>query len=281
MNGYELSRVWFDWCFVNPEKIKPNHSALYFFCIEHCNRLGWKDKFGLPTTMAMEALGIKSYNTYKDTLNDLIEFGFIKLVQKSQNQYSANIIALSNFNKAVNKALDKALIKHTSKQSESTRQSTDSIDKPLTINNEPLTINNEDAFAFEDLPLIDEDLKQKKSDLINALVVHFGFSEMRFANNKRAIFDFVHSQLPLDEDLEHFQKQFKNYHLYKSASKETLHNFTGFLGTQAMQFKNSSWNSENWEEKLSKIKSDPNRLTKFERAKTSYDNAINPYAENE
>lgn len=49
MNGYELSRKWFDWCFENPEKINPNHSAMYFFIIEHCNRLGWKDKFGLPT----------------------------------------------------------------------------------------------------------------------------------------------------------------------------------------------------------------------------------------
>lgn len=137
MNGYELSRIWFDWCFVNPDKISPNHSALYFFCIEHCNRLGWKDKFGLPTTMAMEAIGIKSYNTYKKTLTELVDFGFIKMVQLSKNQYSANIVALSNFNKAVDKALDKALIKHSTKQVKSTRQSNDSIDKQLTINKEP------------------------------------------------------------------------------------------------------------------------------------------------
>lgn len=145
MNGYELSRIWFDWCFVNPDKIKPNHSALYFFCIEHCNRLGWKDKFGLPTTMAMEALGIKSYNTYKQTLVDLVEWGFIKMIETSKNQYSANIVALSNFNKAVDKALDKALIKHASKQSESTHQSIDSIDKQLTNNNKPLN-NKQEQF---------------------------------------------------------------------------------------------------------------------------------------
>lgn len=147
MNGYELSRTWFDWCFVNPDKIKPNHSALYFFCIEHCNRLGWKDKFGLPTTMAMEALGIKSYNTYKQTLVDLVEWGFIKMIETSKNQYSANIVALSNFNKAVDKALDKALIKHASKQSESTNESIDSIDKQLTINNKPL--NKEQCTKIE------------------------------------------------------------------------------------------------------------------------------------
>jgi len=128
MDIYTLSRNFFNWSFENPDKIHPNHIALYFFCIEQCNRLGWKDKFGLPATMAKEAIGIRSYNTYKKTLDDLVEFGFIKMIEVSKNQYSSNIIAISKFNKAHNKALDKALIKHTSKQSESTRQSIDSID---------------------------------------------------------------------------------------------------------------------------------------------------------
>lgn len=128
MNSYELSRNWFDWSFENPEKINPNHSALYFFTIEHCNRLGWKEKFGLPTTMAKESIGIRSYNTYIKTLNDLVDFGFIKLIEKSKNQYSSNIVALSNFDKAHDKALDKALIKHGTKQ----RESTDSINKQET-----------------------------------------------------------------------------------------------------------------------------------------------------
>jgi len=155
MNGYELSRNWFDWCFENPEKINPNHSALYFFCIEHCNRLGWKEKFGLPTTMAKEAIGIKSYNTYIKTLNELVEFGFIKMIEKSKNQYSSNIIALSENNKALNKALDKALIKHTTKQRKSTQQSIDSIDKQLNKEQEnnltilhPLQIYINDNFIF-------------------------------------------------------------------------------------------------------------------------------------
>lgn len=146
LNGYQLSRIWFDWCFENPELINPNHSALYFFCIEHCNRLGWKDKFGLPTTMAKEAIGIKSYNTYINTLNDLIKFGFIKLIEKSKNQYSANIIGLSNSNKALNKALDKALIKHLTKQVESTGESNSSVDKQLTNNNKQITIEQFDLF---------------------------------------------------------------------------------------------------------------------------------------
>jgi hypothetical protein len=150
MNGYELSRKWFDFCFENPEKIKPNHTALYFFCIENCNRLGWKSKFGLPTTMAKEAIGIRSYNTYIQTLNDLIEFGFIEMIEKSKNQYSSNIIALSNFNKALDKALDKALIKHGTKQSESMEQSINSINKQETKNKEQKTYKQTSLSELKD-----------------------------------------------------------------------------------------------------------------------------------
>ena len=135
MDIFSLSRAWFNFCFENPEKIKPNHTALYFFCIEHCNRLGWKEKFGLPTTMAKEAIGIHSYNTFINTLNDLVNWGFIKILERSKNQHSSNIVALSNFNKAHNKALDKAIIKHASKHLKSTHQSTgesiSSIDIPI------------------------------------------------------------------------------------------------------------------------------------------------------
>lgn len=153
MTGFELSRQWFDFAFENPDKIKPGHGILYFFIIEHCNRLGWKNKFGLPTSMAKEAIGIRSYNTYIQMLNDLIEWGFIDMVEKSKNQYSSNIIALSKNDKAQDKALDKALIKHStkhmSKQSESTVQSIDSIDKPVTSNKEPVTKNNKPILMSE------------------------------------------------------------------------------------------------------------------------------------
>lgn len=115
LNGYDLSRSWFDFAFEHPDLISPNHAALFFFAIENCNRLGWKKQFGLPATMAMEAIGIRSYNTYKKVFDDLVEWGFFKLVQKSKNQYSSNVIALSIFEGAIDKALDKALTKHSTK----------------------------------------------------------------------------------------------------------------------------------------------------------------------
>lgn len=152
MDYFQLHRNYFNWCFENPDKVKPIHTAIFCFAIEHCNRLGWKQKFGFPTTMAMEALGIKSYNTFINGLKDLVEFGFIEMIEKSKNQYSANIIALSNFNKAHDKALDKAFIKHVTKQSESTIQSTDSIDIQDTIeqiNNYTNNIRNHHKNEFE------------------------------------------------------------------------------------------------------------------------------------
>lgn len=146
MNSYELSRCFIDWSFENPEKVKPIHYAIYFFAIEHCNRLGWKDKFGLPSQMVMEAIGVKNWRTYSAGLNELVDFGFIKMIEISKNQYSSNIIAIVKNTKAPTKAdtkaLDKALSKHGAKQ----RQSTVSIDKQLnntTTNN--TTINNKEV----------------------------------------------------------------------------------------------------------------------------------------
>lgn len=131
ITGYSLSRHWFDYAFENPDMVTPNHTALYFWTIELCNRLGWKEKFGLPTVHSMEAMGLKSYNTYKKTLMDLIRWGFIILVSKSSNQYTSNIIALSNFDKAQYKALDKALTKHSTKQNDIYKQINKETIKPV------------------------------------------------------------------------------------------------------------------------------------------------------
>jgi hypothetical protein len=182
MNSYELSRNWFDWSFENPEKISPNHSALYFFIIEHCNRLGWKEKFGLPTTMAKESIGIRSYNTYINTLNDLVDFGFIKLIEKSKNQYSSNIIALSNFDKATVKALDKALIKHGTKQ----RESISSIDKQETINKE--TIEQRKNKFYDSLTIfVSEFPKEMIRDFYNYWSEH-GINDKKMRFEKQTTF---------------------------------------------------------------------------------------------
>ena len=146
MNGYELSRGWFDFCFENPEKINPNHTAIYMFAIEHCNRLGWKKKFGFPSQMTMDALGIKKHQTYIRYFNDLVDWGFFDLIEKSKNQYSSNIISLISAIPKNGKALDKAIINHVAKQTETMGQSNSSINKPLT--NKPIN-NSTPSFSFK------------------------------------------------------------------------------------------------------------------------------------
>lgn len=140
--SYSLSRAWFDFCFENPERIRPIHTAIYMFAIEHCNRLGWKAKFGFPTSMVMEAIGMRKYQSYIKAFREIVDWGFFDLIEQSRNQYSSNIISLSCPKSALSKkgkALDKAFIKHGSKQMKSSGQSTsqsmgqskDSINKPI------------------------------------------------------------------------------------------------------------------------------------------------------
>lgn len=162
MNGYDLSRNFCNWAFENPDKVKPIHYAIFYFAIEHCNRLGWKDKFGLPSQMVMEAIGVKNWRTYAAGLHELVEFGFIEMVEISKNQYSSNIIAIVKNTKAPTKALDKALSKHSTKHS----QSTVSIVKQETINNKP-TLEEFVAYGIQQLPEVNtEALRLKYSSWV-------------------------------------------------------------------------------------------------------------------
>jgi len=119
LNSYELSRNFINFAFDNPEKISPNHYAIYFFAIEHCNRLGWKTKFGFPTMMACDAVGIKKPQTFIKYFNDLEDWGFIKVVERSKNQYSANIISLISATPKKGEAMDKAMVKHAASKGQS------------------------------------------------------------------------------------------------------------------------------------------------------------------
>jgi hypothetical protein len=151
-NGYELSRAWFDFAFENSDKVTSNHTALFIWLCEINNRLGWMENFQITAGECMAGMSCKSYNTYKKCLDNLIEWGFVKLVRKSYNQYQCNVIALSNFDNSLYKALDKALMKHSTKQSESTIQSTDDIHKQQTINHKPQTITSEgEPPAYSDI----------------------------------------------------------------------------------------------------------------------------------
>lgn len=146
MNGYELTRAWFDFSFENPDIVKSTHGIVYLWQVELCNRLGWPEKFSSPASECMRACNMKSYNTYKPLFDDLVKWGFIEIKQESKNQYTANVIALSNIDKAPNKALDKSLAKHMTTHLQSTcesiSESTCDIIKQETINQKPINLIN-------------------------------------------------------------------------------------------------------------------------------------------
>ena len=177
MTGYDYTRAWFDFSFENPDLVTGNHAAVYLWNVELNNRLGWVEKFASPASQSMAAGGIKSYNTYKKVFRDLVEWGFIRVVTESKNQYTANIIALSNFDKALDKALDKAI----TTQVHSTVQSTSSIIKPTNQQTNKPTNAGEPAGEGEIS-------KSKKPAKFNPLTVSLPFPSPAF---KQAWADWI------------------------------------------------------------------------------------------
>lgn len=107
MNGYNLTRRFFDWAFSHRADFKPTVSALYFYLIEVCNKLGWKPEFSISAKECMEGMGVSGYNTYKQAFDILCEHGFIKVLKKSCNSYQANIITLLNFDRVTDEVTNK------------------------------------------------------------------------------------------------------------------------------------------------------------------------------
>ena len=261
MDIFKLNRYFWDYAFNNPEKIKPNHCAVYYFALEHSNRLGWKEKFGFPTSMVLEATGIKSYSVYKKTFDELVSFGFFDVIEYSKNQYSSNIIALKENYKALDKALDKALTKHLSKQDESTCESTcesnDSIDKQL-YQFTNLPIYKQTNGACEEIKIddfINSEKKEKEkssaqkekeiqdlrhSDFFKNMCDYF--SQTSEVLQMRAFGDLV--RIYNSGKIEEFIIQTNAYMYYKKISLEKVHRFQNYV---------HEWSNEDWVNKLKNV----------------------------
>ena len=131
MDGYKLSRCWFDFAFEKKEA-KYIHTAIFMWAVELNNRLSWKPEFGLPTHDTMEGLSIGNKNTYLSALKDLETWGFIKIIAPSKNQFQACIISIiPKYRRSDNAtALDTALIRHCTQHGYGIASGIDTIDKP-------------------------------------------------------------------------------------------------------------------------------------------------------
>ena len=96
MNGYDLSRAFFDWASKNPEKNKPAVGVLFFWIIEKANRQHWENKIILPSSEGIHMIGVRSYPTFIKALEILEKCGFISFLERSKNQFTTNIIALKS-----------------------------------------------------------------------------------------------------------------------------------------------------------------------------------------
>jgi hypothetical protein len=249
MNGYDLTKNWYSFRFQNTGKVKAIHSDMFFYIIYLWNRLGQKNEFGLPTDVSMEALEIGSYNTYKKALNTLVEFGFIKIVKESKNQYQSKIIALSKTDKATDKALDKASVKATD---ESVDKSLDSIIEYINIktikliNTQPKEfcdfVNNNHSIIFKEekkeVKIIElknlNDFEKKVSEYFSQTTEVL---KMRLSGYLRS--------LQNQGKLEEFVKQTLAYIEYKKISGEKTHSWNGYM---------ADWESSDWIDKFQKIK---------------------------
>ena len=111
MNGYQLTDAWFEFRFQHPDSVNHAHTELYFYLVYHWNKLSQKEKFGLPSAVTMEATGIRNYKTYRKCLLDLVEFGFITVIQEAKNQHQSIIVAWGKNTEALTEALPKAVTK--------------------------------------------------------------------------------------------------------------------------------------------------------------------------
>jgi hypothetical protein len=159
LNGYQLSRKWFDFAFEKKEA-KVQHTALYLWLVELNNRLGWKEEFQLPTLDTMEGLSIGNKSTYLSTLKDLADWKFVEIVKESKNQYQATVVKLcrSESVTAGATALDTALKQHSTQHGNGTGNSiefsigTGSVPIDKQVNNETKKQENQetDKYSFDD-----------------------------------------------------------------------------------------------------------------------------------
>lgn len=125
------------------------------------------------------------------------------------------------------------------------------IDKVYTDNS---IIDESDFFEEMPMPVTNVELQEQRDKLILTLIKVWGYAESPYAQGRSMVMSFVNSQLHSLDDIAHFAKQHADYDEYKRLSGEQRHNSTGYFGTQAMQFQNAAWNSENWGMKLDNLK---------------------------
>ena len=131
LNGYNLSKAWFEFAYENNSKVKPAHTALFFWIVELWNRLGMPNEFGLPSSEARQAMSVSRSDIFTGCLTDLSKWGFIQIIHSSINQHKANIIKIVPLHFV--EGNEQALRRATSRQRSSNVESNVDVNKPINL----------------------------------------------------------------------------------------------------------------------------------------------------
>jgi hypothetical protein len=91
---FNYFNYFYHWIEENPDKVDPYITAVYFALLNRANKSGWKDKFAIILIDLQETCGISSRTTILKTLARLEEFGFVKTISTTTNQYKNRVICL-------------------------------------------------------------------------------------------------------------------------------------------------------------------------------------------
>lgn len=199
MNGYNLTHRFFDWAFSHREDFKPTVSALYFYLIEICNKLGWKQEFSISSKECMEGMGVSGYNTYKQAFDTLCKHGFIKVIKKGCNSYQANIITLLNFDRVTDEVTNKATTEYerSNEQSNGDIHKTYKTNKTIKTNDKSIKKQKNNYAEFVTLTsdeyskLVEEFGENATKRMIEILDNYKGASGKKYNSDYRAILNWV------------------------------------------------------------------------------------------
>jgi hypothetical protein len=152
---FDYFNKFYSWVDENPEKVDPYLIAVYFALLNRANKSLWKEKFAIILVDIQEMSGINSRTTMIKTLNKLEEFGFIKTVSKTQNQYKNRVICLP---------LNGKHMKSTRKPNENQMESNWTQNKDL-LNDIDL-INNKDNISENEISI--DVFKKNEKDISGA-----------------------------------------------------------------------------------------------------------------
>lgn len=157
---YDLHRLWFDFCLKNPDIVNTQHTVIYFYCVYQWSVNQYNNKFQLQSKHAMIATGIKKHQTFSKAFKQLVEWGFVNIIEKCNNQYTQNIIKL---------VLPKKHKINTNTIKNDTLNNNDSPDNLVHVSNNSTTQTKNE----NNIKVIETDTNKSKNDQLNKFDLSF------------------------------------------------------------------------------------------------------------